>query len=333
MARLTELYVATRTRNINDADTDNPPTLLVSRGAQDLFLVPLDADMAGLGRGRSAIFRIDVADQGLDSDGLVLRLIASGDDAWAPEHVIAWGISGRLPDVRVAPLGALIDLATPLTASSAGIWLSTDSSEGVPEVALRPVGPGRGTTRAWRLLVVCATDQYPNMFPGGPGPGGSASDTGTAGPVTLQAGAPGRLVLSYLLPKTPQGDLARSHACFYLTELAAPFSRADVAGGQFTLTLASDDWWVPDYFAVFGLDTISGQPNVLIPFVHAPAIALERMSTDPSEGWPSNGLPTAQVVAPNLFPVVGGVTEVMAREAPVRSRANLPVLRLDRARG
>jgi hypothetical protein len=63
MARLTELYVATRTRNVEDADTEDAPTLLVSRGAQDLFLVPLDADMDGLGTGRAAVNRIDVADR------------------------------------------------------------------------------------------------------------------------------------------------------------------------------------------------------------------------------------------------------------------------------
>lgn len=340
MARLTELYIATRTRNVEDAGTEDAPTLLVSRGAQDLFLVPLEGDVDGLGTGRAAVFRIDVADQALDSEDLVLRLLAGGEDAWAPEHVIAWGVAGRLPDVRVVPLAALIDLATPLTAASAGTWLSTDSSEGVAEIALRPVGTGRGTTRAWRMIVISATDQYPGFPAGGPGPGGDASDTGTEGPVTLQAGAPGHLLLSYLLPKTPQGDLAQGHANFYLTDLAAPFGRADLEGGQFTLTISSTDWWVPDYFAVFGLDTTWGQPNALIPFVHAPAISLERMSTDPSEGWHSNGLPTAQLVPPaDVFPpVVGGLSSGVfsARqrvdEGGGRPRSDLPILRINRKR-
>jgi hypothetical protein len=334
MPRLTELYVATRTRNVEDAGTDDSPSLLVSRGAQDLFVVPLDVDSQGLGTGKAALFRIEVADRALDSEDLVLRLLAGGDDAWSPEHVIAWGVVGRLPDLRVVPLGALIDLANPLTPASGGTWLSTDASEGVPEIALRPVGQGRSTTRAWRIIVISATDQYPGFLPGGPGPGGSASDTGTEGPVTLQAGAPGRLLLSYLLPKTPQSDLGQGRANFYITELAAPFGRADCVGGQFTLTISSTDWWVPDYFAVFGLDTPSGQPNVLIPFVHAPEISLERMSTDPSEGWHSNGLPTAQVVTLGpIHPpiVVGGVLGVMAAARSTgggRTAAEIPVLRI-----
>jgi hypothetical protein len=189
--------------------------------------------------------------------------------------------------------------------------------------------------------VISATDQYPGFLPGGSGPAaGDASDTGTEGPVTLQAGAPGRLLLSYLLPKTPQGDLGQGNANFYLTDLAAPFSRADLEGGQFTLTISSTDWWVPVYFAVFGVDTTWGQPNALIPFVHAPAISLERMSTDPSEGWHSNGLPTAQLVPPaHVFPpVVGGLSGdlISARqrtgEGGGRSRADLPVLRINRQR-
>ncbi len=145
-------------------------------------------------------------------------------------------------------------------------------------------------------------------------------------------------MLSYLLPKTPQGDLGQGNANFYLTDLAAPFGRADFEGGQFTLTISSTDWWVPDYFAVFGLDTTFGQPNALIPFVHAPAISLERMSADPSEGWHSNGLPTAQLVPPpTVFPpVVGGLSGdlVSARrnDGGGRPRSDLPILRISRKR-
>src|SRR5687768_2612937 len=86
MPRLAELYVATRTRNVEDAGTSDAPSLLLSRAGQDLFEVPLEGDTAGLGTGRAAVFRIDVADQALDSEGLELRLLAGGNDAWAPEH-------------------------------------------------------------------------------------------------------------------------------------------------------------------------------------------------------------------------------------------------------
>ena len=139
--------------------------------------------------------------------------------------------------------------------------------------------------------------------------------------MTLSAGVPGRLMLSYLLPHTPQGDLGQGRANFYVTKLPAPFSRADLNGGWFTLTIGTDDVWVPDYFAVFGLNTSFGQTDVLIPFVHAPQISLEHMSTDPTEGWESNELPNALVApAPTVHPsdfggTFGGVIETVPRRA------------------
>jgi hypothetical protein len=341
MPRLAELYLATRTRNVEDAGTSHPPSLLLSRAGQDLFEVPLEGDTDGLGTGRAAVFRIDVADQALDSEGLELRLLAGGDDAWAPEHVIVWGIAGRLPREVVVPLAAELELASPLTTESGGTWLSTDSSEGVSVLLLRPVGQGLQTTRAWRMIAVFVTNPYPRFLPGGPGPGGPLEEGGTDGPVTLQAGGPGHLVLSYQVPSTPQGDLWHGRANFYLADLAAPFSRADVEGGSFTLTIGSSDWWVPSYVAVFGLDTTFGQPTVLIPFVHAPTISLERMSCDPSEGWHTNALPHALVAPPSpvLPPITGGVTggvaDSMARTAGNGGggRPRRRVLRSDRGSG
>lgn len=331
MPRLNELFVAIRTRNVEDAGTDDAPSLLVNRAGQDLFEVPLDGDREGLGAGHAAIFRIDVSDQALDSEALELRLLAGGDDAWAPEHVVVWGIAGRLPREVVVPLAAEIELASLLTADSAGTWLSTDSSEGVRSLLLRPVGSGSRTTRAWRMIAIFVTNPYPRFLPGGPGPGGPLEETGTDGPVTLQAGGPGRLVLSYQIPSTPQGDLYSGHANLYLADLAAPFSRADVEGGSFTLTIGSTDWWMPSYVAVFGLDTTFGQPNLLIPLVHAPAISLEQMSADPHEGVHTNALPSALAIEPGppLPPVVGPIGGVLQPRDAEGARPR-KVLRIDR---
>src|SRR4051794_24857969 len=90
MPRLEEIYVAVRTRNVEDAETDDRPTLLVSRAGEDMLEVRLEGE--DLERGHAALFRIAVADQSMDSDGLEMRLLAGGDDAWGVEHVIAWGI-------------------------------------------------------------------------------------------------------------------------------------------------------------------------------------------------------------------------------------------------
>ena len=334
MPRLNELFVAIRTRNVEDAGTDDAPSLLVNRAGQDLFEVPLDVDPDGLGAGRAAAFRIDVSDQALDSDGLQFILLAGGDDAWAPEQIVVWGIAGTLPREVVVPLAAEIDLAYPSTDHDAGVWLSTDASEGVRAYLLRSVGSGSRTTRAWRMIAVFVTEPYVGYWPGGgPGPSGPFEETGTDGPVTLQAGGPGRLVLSYQIPSTPQGDLWHGHANLYLADLAAPFSRADVEGGAFSLTIGSGDWWVPTYVAVFGLDTTYGQPNVLIPFVHSPAIALERMSADPSEGVHTNVLPSALAIEPGpVRPPTGAVGGVLPPIARLTDDGGRPrkVLRIDR---
>jgi hypothetical protein len=239
----------------------------------------------------------------LDSADLTFEIHAGGDDAWAPEHVIVWGISGvRIGAERVIPLAAFLDLANPLTPSDGGVWISSDTSEGEPILFLPSVGRGQNTTRARRLIVISATDAYGALFPAAQGPGGDFEESGTDGPVTLQGGGAGRLFLSYTLPRTPQSDLGHGGGGFYIVDLAAPFSRADCEGGAFTLTIESDDWWKPDYFAVFGVDTSNFGPNALIPFVAASAFELKQMSSDPAEGFHSFVLPTARVLPQIVLP-------------------------------
>jgi hypothetical protein len=296
MPRLDELYVAARTRNTEDADTEDLPVLVVKRGPNIVFTKPLFGGASMTARGAGTVWRFDVRAVNLDSADLNIELHASGDDAWSPEHVIVWGISGRVRDERVIPLAAFLDLATPLTPADGGVWISTDTGEGEPILFVPSVNRGRDATRARRLIVITATDAYPAMFPASLGPGGDFEETGTAGPVTLQGGGAGRLFLSYTLPTTPQGDLGHSASAFYIVDLAAPFGRNDLEGGAFTLTIGSDDWWKPDYFAVFGVDTVNAGPRALIPFVAASAFELREMSSDPSEGFHSFVLPTAKVI-------------------------------------
>jgi len=296
MPTLAELYVATRTRNVEDADTEDLPVLVVRRASNIVFTRPLFGGSTMMSRGAGSVFRFDVREANLDSADLTIELHASDNDAWSPEHVIVWGISGRVGDERVIPLAAFLDLATPLTPADGGVWISTDITEGERILFVPSVGRGTNATRARRLIVISATDAYPAMFSAALGPSGDFEESGTDGPVTLQGGGAGRLFLSYTLPSTPQGDLGHSESAFYVVDLAAPFSRLDCEGGAFTLTIGSGDWWVPDYFAVFGVDTVNGGPRALIPFVAASAFELRQMSSDPAEGFHSMVLPTAKVL-------------------------------------
>lgn len=321
MPILKEIYLATRTRNTADADTENLPVLVVRRDSDIVFTKPLFGGDFRTRRGAGAVWRFEVSDVNLDSSGLLFELWASGNDAWSPEHVIAWGISGRLGEETIIPLAAFVDLANPLTPAENGVWVSGDTSEGERTLFLGSVDRGRDATRARRLVVISATDPYGAMFPTAEGPGGGFSDTGTAGPLTLQAGGAGRLLASYRLPPTPQGDQGHGEAAFYVVDLAAPFSRLDIDGGAFTITIESEDWWKPDYFAVFGLDTQIFGPNALIPFVAASAFELRQMSSDPAEGFHSVVLPTARVlpqrpIRPDVdIDEVGGVIAASAPHA------------------
>jgi hypothetical protein len=95
----------------------------------------------------------------LDSADLNIQLWASGKDAWSPEHVIAWGISGaRVGDEQVIPLAAFLDLASPVTPAASGVWISGDTTEGDKILFVPSVDRGRDGTRARRLIVISATD-------------------------------------------------------------------------------------------------------------------------------------------------------------------------------
>jgi hypothetical protein len=297
MPILAELYVAARTRNVEDADTDDLPVLVVRRGSNIVFTRPLFGGSSRVARGAGAVWRFDVREVNLDSADLTFELHASDDDAWSPEHVIVWGISGRVGDELVIPMAAFLDLATPLTPADGGVWISTDTSEGERVLFIPSVGRGRDGTRARRVIVVVATDPYGGMFPASVGPPMDFNEQGTSSGLTLQGGGAGRLFLDYTLPSTQVGALlARGDAEFFIVDLAAPFSRLDCEGGAFTLTINSFDPWKPDYFAVFGVDTTNAGPRVLIPFVAASAFELRHMSSDSRRGFHSVVLPTAKVL-------------------------------------
>jgi hypothetical protein len=296
MPKIDELYVAARTSRIAEADTEDLPVLVVRRGADIVFSKPLFGGSFRTASGAGAVWRFDTREVDLDSAGLSFELHASDNDAWAPEHVIVWGTSGRVREERVIPLAAFLDLATPMTQATNAVWISTDTTEGERVLFLPSVDRGRDATRARRLIVISATDAYGGMFPAAAGPETNFEESGTDGPLTLQGGGAGRLFLNYTLPTSPQGDLGHGAGAFHVVHLAAPFGRNDLEGGAFTLTIGSDDWWKPDYFAAFGVDTVDGGARALIPFVAASAFELRQMSSDPREGWHSVVLPTARVL-------------------------------------
>lgn len=94
MPILAELYVATRTRNTANADTENLPVLVVKRGSDIVFTKPLFGGDFRTARGAGAVWRFDVREVNLDSTDLNIQLWASGDDAWSPEQGV---LAARVP--------------------------------------------------------------------------------------------------------------------------------------------------------------------------------------------------------------------------------------------
>jgi hypothetical protein len=241
MPTLAELYVAARTRNTSDADTENLPVLVVKRADEVVFTKPLFGGSFRTRRGAGAVWRFDVRDVNLDSADLNIQLWASGNDAWSPEHVIAWGISGtRIGDERVIPLAAFLDLASPLTPASGGVWISGDTGEGERIFFVPSVDRGRDATRARRVIVISATEAYGAMFPAAAGPGGQLADAGTVGPLTLQGGGAGRLFLKAISPKAKvhftSWTWRRRSAALILKAAPSRSPSAQRTGGSLTIS-------------------------------------------------------------------------------------------------
>jgi hypothetical protein len=292
MSILSDIYVAARTRDIRNANTADPPVLVVRRGSEILFSQQLAGGHDRFARGGGAVWRFPVRDANLDHADLVLLLRASSDDAWAFEHVIIWGTTQVAGEEVVIPLASSLDYRR-------GRAISTDGNEGWPERQIGSVGRGLDTTRAERIIVIAATSPYGDLFPPAterPFPIQEWLDnTGTTASVTLQAGAADRLLLSYTLPTVYGGTLETGRGAFLVTDLAVPFGRRDVKDGRFTLSIDGLNSWVPAYFAVFGVGPEDGTPRVLIPFVAATGDQLKVLATG-ERGFHSLVLPKARVL-------------------------------------
>lgn len=291
MSILSDIYIAARTRSGRTPATRDMPILVARRGTSVVFSEMLYGGTQRVGRDASGVWRFGVRAANLDHADLVFSLQASGDDAWAFEHVIIWGTTGTAGEEIVIPLASSLDRRR-------GQFISTDPSEGPGERKILSVGRGQDTTRAERIIVIAATSPYGDEFPpakeesadfwyDGPGSGGS---------LTLQAGGAGRLLVSYTLPRLLGAhSLDAGKAAFLMADLAAPFGRNDVQDGRFTIGIDGADRWIPAFFAVFGVGPDTGTPRVLIPFVAATGDRLKVMSSQ-ERGFHTMVLPKARVL-------------------------------------
>jgi hypothetical protein len=287
MATVDKLFLATLTKNTDDAGTDSGKlNVTINIDGSDIadidfgflsssgFLSSIGPDSDQLGEGQAAISGGTYTSPGeplktpFDSNQLTnssVRVGIRSDDAWGPKHVLVLGHTER----RVLALAMETDLDH---------WLSTDSSEGKLTMPVRLVKPGTSSTLIRRVILLVYT--------------GSGSDVQTDDPISLQITAGGNLVLQQQIPDTTQDDLEQYTGNWYFVDAAVPFTRGDVlSNGKIVLRIGGTDAWVPKMLFLFGLDTASGRPNEVVHLVSIPEWNLGTLSTDDDEGSSSVTLP------------------------------------------
>jgi hypothetical protein len=207
MSIFDNLHLAVRTRTIDDAGTSSGFNLTVNVDATDIldqnFSVDLDKGEATLLGGPFP--------ETLDSDLLTntsARLGIRGDDAWAPQDVLLFGLAFERNEL--AALAMETDL------SDADL-LSTDYREGKLSMPMRLVGRGSSSTLIRRVLLLVDTIWQ------------SWTDTETDSPIELEITAGGNLVLLQEVIDTPQPDLEAGKSNWYPLDAAVPFTRAERA--------------------------------------------------------------------------------------------------------
>lgn len=281
MAEIDRIWLATLTRNDDDdAGTDaGALNLTINVDGEDIFdhdfhfmkgsgflSDGLGPDSSWLDKGQAALTDI-VLQAPIDTSQLTnssIRLGIRDDDAWAPQQVMLIGRTAR----RIIALALETDLAR---------WMSTDSSEGKLTIPVRLVQPGASTTVIRRVMVVVYTG------------GGSAE---TDADVRFQIATANGIVLDASIHDTSQDDFEEYTANWHTFIANTPFTRSDVlSGGSIKVSINGEDTWRPTSFFMYGLDTDSGRPNVVVDLVALPEWTLDTLSTSQGQGKPEVPLP------------------------------------------
>jgi hypothetical protein len=293
MGVLESLWVAARTKNISDAATDKALVLIIN----ELGVDKLQEKLAGPSQ-KSKIWEVHVQGRDIHVENLTnssIRIGITGDDAWAPEHVLIWGQEAT---GKIVPIAAEWLLETKL---------STDTSEGKLTFPLRRinfptinanVGILDKTAEIKQLLVITSTADVTDAGTDNQiacdilyGGGQKWSDQGLGGGYS-------RGKSSMLFPITIHHPPPHQQRWNTLESLS--------------LKILGDDQWVPEKFFLFGFrssfqEPIPGvpwgpPPDSIMPLVHIPHWGLGPMSKDSSEGKESVSLPLLPVPDSSVGP-------------------------------
>ncbi|HYE37529.1 hypothetical protein [Methylocaldum sp.] len=268
MPFIRNLWVATLTSNSSDAGTESETVFIMNQ--EGLDVVHRDMELfRSVATGGGSFTILDVAESQILPENYYLRIGIRGSDAWRPEVIVAW--CERFTSGNIVPLGY---------EEQSDITLSTDASEGRISLPLRPVVPGVIRTEIQRVLLFTITH---------------FSDFATDSPVHVRIRRGDELVVDHTIPDTPQPDFESGQGNLYFLPVLAPFTRSQLTDASVELSIEGDDAWRPIAVVMFGLNTASGNPGLVVPLVHVFPWTLGLLSTDPDEGAPSAVLPLAPI--------------------------------------
>jgi hypothetical protein len=278
MALVDDLILVAKTRDEDNAGTDNRHNLTINVDGVDVFNLDFPFGLGeGIRRGETGYQQCAilagsvepplVADP-FESNGLTdssIRLGIRGDDAWAPQHVL---LIGRVRSEWVPGRSVALAIETDLTN-----WLSSDPGEGHLTMRLRLVGAGNGAMLIRRVLLVIYTSRQDNAD--------------TESDVQLQIAAGGTIVLTHKITHS----FGRQKAYWHFLDVDTPFTRDDIGTDDIDLSILGRDAWLPGAVFLFGVDTETGRPNEMVTLVAIPGWDLGWLSTDADEGKSSVPLP------------------------------------------
>jgi hypothetical protein len=280
MAVIERIWLATLTKNIDDAGTDaGKLNVTINVDGEDVLDTDFgfmndDGPLAGglgpdtswLGDRQAGISDLTL-ESPIESTQLTNSSVRVGirdDDAWAPKQVFLFGHGER----RVVPLALELEVDR---------WMSTDSGEGRLTMPVRTVAVGNSSTIIRRVMLL--------VYTGG-------GDGETDDKIQFQISAAGNIVMDETIGDTSQDDLEEYSANWHIRNAITPFTRGDVIGnGGIELSIHGQDAFRPTSLFMFGLDTATGRPNEVVTLVSIPEWNLPTLSTDDAEGQESVVLP------------------------------------------
>jgi hypothetical protein len=291
MAVLSRLWFAMRTRNIEDAGTDDRIQLIIKEdGVEKLIFTVHDSSQDDQERGKANLYQIGsivLRPENLTDSSFNVAI--KGKDFWFPEHVLIWAEA----DKQVVPLAAEWDI-------EAGI--STDPNEGRSSFPVRRIGYPTSTiiqapdsqARIRQLLVILTT--------------ANVEDAGTPDDVVIKITlSGGRKQNPIHIRTSSMKELKRGQAFFSLPSTEVPVLPGTTVPRwnnleSVDLEIEGDEAWLPGSFSLFGFTGPYGDPDPqgtpkgprprsIMPLIHIPKWNLGKLSKDRDEGKPSVSLP------------------------------------------